>query len=88
LEGFLKPLGASEVSAARQKRLPLNGPKEVIRGRHGITADTAIRLARLLNTSPEFWMNLQNAESICSATHMKDPLWVTADVCETGTKFT
>ena len=37
----------------------LNRLNEIIRGRRGVTADTAWRLSKLLKTSPEFWMNLQ-----------------------------
>jgi addiction module HigA family antidote len=59
LEEFLKPLGLSQVEAAQRMGIPLNRLNEVIRGRRGITANTALRLARLLNTSAEFWMNLQ-----------------------------
>ena len=61
LEEFLKPLGLSQVEAARRMRIPLNRLNEVIRGKRGVTADTALRLSRLLGTSPEFWMNLQVA---------------------------
>ena len=58
LEEFLKPLGISQADAAQRMGIPLNRLNEVIRGKRGITADTALRLARLLETSPEFWMNL------------------------------
>lgn len=47
--------------------IPLNRLNEVIRGKRGITADTALRLARLLNTSPEFWMHLQTARDLYNA---------------------
>jgi addiction module HigA family antidote len=61
LEEFLKPLGLSQVEAARRMKIPLNRLNEVIRGKRGVTADTALRLSRLLGTSPQFWMNLQMA---------------------------
>jgi antitoxin HigA-1 len=67
LEEFLKPLSLTQVNAAEQMGIPLNRLNEVIRGRRGVTADTAIRLARLLNTSPEFWMNLQTASDLYRA---------------------
>lgn len=67
-EEFLKPLGMSQVEAARQMGIPLNRLNEIIRGRRGITADTAVRLALLLHTSPEFWMNLQVAGDLYHAT--------------------
>ena len=60
LEEFLQPLGMTQSEAARRMEIPLNRLNEVIRGRRGITADTALRLAKLLNTEPEIWMNLQN----------------------------
>ena len=60
LEEFLRPLGMTQSEAARRMEIPLNRLNEVVRGRRGITADTALRLAKLLNTDPEIWMNLQN----------------------------
>ncbi len=68
LEEFLQPLRMTQAEAARQMGMPLNRLNQVIRGRRGVTADTALRLARLLNTSPEFWMNLQVASDLYQAT--------------------
>ncbi len=59
LEEFLRPSGLTQVEAARRMEIPLNRLNEIIRGKRGITADTALRLARLFDTSPEFWMGLQ-----------------------------
>jgi addiction module HigA family antidote len=59
LEEFLKPMGLGQVEAARQLGISLNRLNEIVLGKRGITADTAIRLARLLRTSPQFWMRLQ-----------------------------
>jgi addiction module HigA family antidote len=39
--------------------IPVNWLNEVVRGRRGVSADTALRLARLLGTSAEMWLNLQ-----------------------------
>jgi antitoxin HigA-1 len=61
LEEFLKPLGMTQIAAADQMGISLNRLNELIRGKRGMTADTALRLAKLLKTSPEFWMNLQVA---------------------------
>jgi addiction module HigA family antidote len=71
-EEFLRPLGLSQVEAAQQMAVPLNRLNEVIRGKRGITADTALRLARLLNTTPEFWMNLQTASDLYRASHARE----------------
>jgi len=61
LEEFLTPLGLTQVAAADKMGISVNRLNELIRGKRGVTADTALRLAKLLKTSPEFWMNLQAA---------------------------
>jgi addiction module HigA family antidote len=61
LEEFLRPLGMTQIHAAEQMGISLNRLNELIRGKRGVTADTALRLAKLFKTSPEFWMNLQVA---------------------------
>jgi len=58
-EEFLKPLALAQVEAARQLDISLNRLNEIVLGKRSITADTALRLARLLKTSPQFWMRLQ-----------------------------
>ena len=59
LEEFLKPRAIGQVEAARQLGISLNRLNEIVLGKRGITADTALRLGRLLKTSPQFWMRLQ-----------------------------
>ena len=59
LEEFLRAAAMSQVEAARRMKMPLNRLNEIIHGKRGVSADTALRLAKLLRTSPEFWMNLQ-----------------------------
>jgi addiction module HigA family antidote len=59
LEEFLRPMGLGQVEAARRLGISLNRLNEIVLGKRGITADTALRLARLLKTSPQFWMRLQ-----------------------------
>lgn len=59
LEDYLKPLGVGQVEAARQLGVSLNRLNEIVLGKRGITADTALRLARFLKTSPQLWMRLQ-----------------------------
>ena len=72
-EEFLEPLGLSQVEAAQRMGIPPNRLNEVIRGKRGITADTALRLARLLDTSPEFWWNLQVACDLYRASRAMGP---------------
>jgi addiction module HigA family antidote len=59
LEEFLKPLGLGQVETARRLGVSLNRLNEIVLGKRGISADTALRLGRLLKTSPQFWMRLQ-----------------------------
>src|SRR5436853_2012413 len=59
LEEYLKPLDIGPLEAAKRLRISLNRLNEIVLGKRGITADTALRLARLLKTSPQLWMRLQ-----------------------------
>jgi addiction module HigA family antidote len=59
LEEFLVPLGLSQAEAARRMGVSTNRLNELVRGKRGVTAETALRLSQLLGTSPEFWLNLQ-----------------------------
>jgi addiction module HigA family antidote len=59
LEEYLKPLGIEQVEAARRLGISLNRLNEIVLGKRGITADTALRLSRFLKTSPQMWMHLQ-----------------------------
>jgi addiction module HigA family antidote len=58
-EEFMKPLGLSANALAMELRVPVTRISEIVRERRGITADTALRLARYFNMSAEFWMGLQ-----------------------------
>jgi addiction module HigA family antidote len=69
LEEFLRPAGLTQVEAARRMDMPLNRLNEIIRGKRGITADTALRLARLFRMSPEFWTSLQADWDLWHAAH-------------------
>ena len=59
LEEFLKPLEITQVDAARELGISLNRLNELVLKKRGVTADTAIRLARRFKTTPQFWMHLQ-----------------------------
>jgi addiction module HigA family antidote len=61
LEEFLRPMAITQVAAARRLRISTNRVNELVRGRRGMTADTALRLSRWLKTTPQFWMHLQVA---------------------------
>ena len=58
-EEFLKPMGMSANELARSIHVPAPRINDIVLERRGITADTAVRLARFFSMSEEFWMNLQ-----------------------------
>jgi antitoxin HigA-1 len=58
-EDVLEPLGMSVNQLAKALSVTATRLNDVVRGRRGITADTALRLARYLGTSAEFWLGLQ-----------------------------
>ena len=60
LEDYLKPMDMSANALALALGVPTNRVTQIINGERGITADTALRLARAYDTGPEFWLNLQN----------------------------
>lgn len=55
----LQELGMSARELARDIKVPVTRITEILRGRRGITGDTALRLGRYFGVSPDFWMNLQ-----------------------------
>ena len=59
LEEFIKPLDLSQNQLARELKVPPRRINEIVLGKRGVSADTALRLARHLGTSPEFWLGLQ-----------------------------
>ena len=59
LEEFLKPLNMNPHQLALSLRVPANRIAQIVDGERGISADTALRLARFFGVSPEFWINLQ-----------------------------
>ncbi|MBP8232131.1 MAG: HigA family addiction module antidote protein [Rhizorhabdus sp.] len=58
-EEFLGPLGISAYALAKAMRVPLNRVDQIVKGRRSISGDTALRLAKCLGTSAEFWARLQ-----------------------------
>src|SRR6202795_3299732 len=58
-EEFMLPLSLSMNRVALDLRVPVTRIADIVNERRGITADTALRLARYFNNSPSFWMNLQ-----------------------------
>jgi len=59
LQEFLIPLGLSQVALAGHIRVPVQRINEIVRGKRGITPETAWLFAEAFGTTPEFWLNLQ-----------------------------
>ena len=59
LEEFLNPMGISQNRLARAMYVTPRRINEIVHGKRAVTADTALRLARALGTSEQFWMGLQ-----------------------------
>jgi addiction module HigA family antidote len=66
-EDFLAPLGLSANALAIALRVPVTRISEIVRERRGITADTALRLARYFGTTPDFWMKMQMSYDLANA---------------------
>jgi antitoxin HigA-1 len=72
LEEFMNPLGLSANRLAEEISVPANRLSEIVRGRRGVSADTALRLARRFATTAEFWMNLQSGYDLSLAMRDND----------------
>jgi len=64
LEEFLAPLGVTQVAFARHIGVPVQRVNEIVRGKRGVTPDTAWLFAQALGTTPEFWLSLQAAHDL------------------------
>ena len=71
-EEFLGPMGISQYRLAKEIHVPLRRVNEIVLGRRGLSADTALRFVRFFGTSPEVWQNLQCQYEMDKA---KEGLW-------------
>jgi addiction module HigA family antidote len=67
LEEFLKPTGMTQTVLAAKMGVPIQRVNTLINGKRGVTAETALLLARIFETTPQFWMNLQTAYDLWQA---------------------
>jgi antitoxin HigA-1 len=67
LEEFIKPKGMTQIELAKRLKVPIQRINTLINGKRGMTAETALLLSREFGTTPEFWMNLQNAVDLFNA---------------------
>ncbi|MBB5538618.1 HigA family addiction module antitoxin [Rhizobium giardinii] len=56
---YLDPLGMSGGTLAKKLNVPRTRIERIVSGKTGVTSDTALRLAKFFDTTPELWMNLQ-----------------------------
>lgn len=68
-EEFLEPLGISQGALAKAMGVGRKTVNELCGGRRGVTAETAFLLAKVLGTTPEFWLNLQFMNDMWLAKH-------------------
>ena len=61
LEEFLIPMGVTQVALAKHLGIPVQHVNEIVRGKRGVTPETAWLLSEAFGTTPEFWLNLQMA---------------------------
>ena len=63
-EDFLRPLGVTQVALAAHLGIPVQRVNEIVRGKRGVTPETAWLFAGALGSTPQFWMNLQAAHDL------------------------
>ncbi|MDH4008897.1 MAG: HigA family addiction module antitoxin [Desulfuromonadales bacterium] len=64
LKEFLEPLELTQKALARHLGIPVQRVNEIVRGKRGITPETAWLLSEALRTTPEFWLNLQSSHDL------------------------
>ena len=72
LEEFLKPYGMTQSALAEHIGISFVRVNEIVNGKRGITADTALRLARCFRTTPELWLNMQLTCDLYEAMHSRE----------------
>lgn len=70
-EKYLEPLGLTASGLASAIQVPANRVTRIVTGTRGISADTALRLAKFLNTTAVFWLNLQQSHDVYVAENSK-----------------
>ncbi len=71
-ELYLEPLGMSAIALARELHVPRTRIERLVKGDTGMSADTAMRLAKFFGTTPEYWLNLQRAWDLARAREQVD----------------
>ncbi|MEX0778844.1 MAG: HigA family addiction module antitoxin [Balneolales bacterium] len=66
LKEYLEPMELTQKELADHLDIPIQRINEIVRGKRGISSDTAWLFSRAFNTSPEFWLNLQSIYDLSS----------------------
>lgn len=66
LKEYLEPMGLTQKKLADHLDIPIQRINEIVRGKRGISPDTAWLLSEAFDTSPEFWLNLQSMHDLSS----------------------
>ncbi len=64
IKEFLEPMELTQKALAEHIGVPVQRVNEIVRGKRGITPETAWLLSEAFNTSPEFWLNLQSIHDL------------------------
>ena len=71
LSEFMEPLGLTAYRVAKDLHISVPRVNDLVRGKRGITADTALRLARYFGNSAQFWLGLQSGHDLWIASRSK-----------------
>jgi addiction module HigA family antidote len=66
LKEYLDPMGLTQKELADHLEIPIQRVNEIVRGKRGVSPDTAWLLSEAFDTSPEFWLNLQSMHDLSS----------------------
>lgn len=69
---YLEPLGMSPMGLAKRLNVPRTRIERLVKGKTALTVDTAMRLSKFFDNTPEFWMNLQRAHDLARAREAVD----------------
>jgi addiction module HigA family antidote len=74
LREFLEPLKLAQTTLASRLSIPVQRVNELVKGKRGVTPETAWLLSRAFDTTPEFWMNLQTQHDLTKTRMAADSL--------------
>ncbi|MHC4820862.1 MAG: HigA family addiction module antitoxin [Planctomycetota bacterium] len=70
---FLEPLGVTQAALARHLEIPTQRVNEIVKGKRGVSAETAWLFSAAFGTTPEFWLNLQLHHDLAAVQKRRRP---------------